>query len=170
MDIDIDIRNPMADACSEFGLYLNSTGTAEAISTALLDLFLLPEKPDNPIEFIREHFDPKLNLVQSKLKEELTLAQQELAELQDIVEEVKAQQLRLIKEQAEREDDDDLEYDSESKLADEQKQDGNAETSSLNENGKVQESHMNEIDEKLSKIAEEQSVDGQVVDENPESI
>lgn len=92
---------PMEDACIAFGLYLNMTGTAEAVSNALLNLFLLKEKPDNAVEFIRENLDHKVNLNFVKLKKEIQSAEEELAQLNDLVAECKAKSMKLIEEQAE---------------------------------------------------------------------
>lgn len=92
---------PMEEACIAFGLYLNMTGTAEAVSNALLNLFLSKEKPDNAVEFIRENLDHKVNLNFAKLKKEIQSAEEELAQLNDLVAECKAKSMKLIEEQAE---------------------------------------------------------------------
>lgn len=98
--MEIEESNPMEEACISYGLYLNMTGTAEAVSNALLNLFLLKEKPENPVEFIRENLDPKTNEVIAKLKKEIQSAEQELAQLNEIAAEYKAKSIKLIAEQA----------------------------------------------------------------------
>lgn len=157
--MDIELKNPMEEACSEFGLYLNISGTAEAASGALLNLFLLLDKPENPIEFVRENLDPKLNVDLEKLKAKVVQAQEELAELDEIVAELKAQSIRLIEEQAAREGDEYDEnivewdeIDTESKKVIDDNSEADAEVvidaNQNADNGEVQESQENETTEK----------------------
>lgn len=99
--MEIEESKPMEDACIAFGLYLNISDTAEAVSNALLNLFLLQEKPDNAVEFIRENLDPSVNLHFAKLKREIQSAEEELAQLDALVAECRAKSIKLIEEQAE---------------------------------------------------------------------
>lgn len=99
--MEIEESKPMEDACIAFGLYLNISDTAEAISNALLNLFLLKDKPDNAVEFIRENLDPSVNLHFAKRKREIQYAEEELAQLNALVAECRAKSIKLIEEQAE---------------------------------------------------------------------
>lgn len=96
--MEVEIKNPIEEACTEFSAYLNISGAAEAASTALLDLFLLLEKPENPIEFVRENLDQSLNVELAKLKDEVELAKEELAEMNELIAELKAKSIKLIEE------------------------------------------------------------------------
>lgn len=153
---------PMEDACIAFGLYLNMTGTAEAVSNALLNLFLLKEKPGNAVEFIRENLDHKLNLNFIKLKKEIQSAEEELAQLNDLVAECKAKSIKLIEEQAETlELNDDIGGEFETNAMDSKTLDGSAgiDKQSSQPNAEVSESET-KFESKTN--AEDAEVDGEV--------
>lgn len=98
--MDVEISNPIEEACTEFGSYLNITGTAEAASNALLNLFLMLEKPEDPLEFVRENLDPHLNVQFAKLKVKVESTREELNELNELIADLKAKSIKLIEEQA----------------------------------------------------------------------
>lgn len=99
--MEIEESKPMEDACIAFGLYLNISGTAEAVSNALLNLFLVKKKPNDAVEFVRENLDPNVNKQFEKLKMEIQAAEKELEFLNDLVAECRAKSIKLIEEQAE---------------------------------------------------------------------
>lgn len=81
---------PLEKSCSEFGLFLNVSGAAEAASNALLDLFLLDERPEHAVEFVRENLNKKINTELDRLTEAVEAAKIELEALKvEIVEERK---------------------------------------------------------------------------------
>lgn len=93
--------NPLGEACTEFGTYLNVSGAAEAASNALLALFLLDAKPENAVEFVRETLDKKINKELARLKEKVECARDEVQLLKDEILEMRKLGLKLITEESE---------------------------------------------------------------------
>lgn len=78
-------EKPLEKSCSEFGLFLNVSGAAEAVSNALLDLFLLNERPELAVEYVRENLDAHLNRELARLAEAVVVARAELEGLREEV-------------------------------------------------------------------------------------
>lgn len=91
--------NPLGEACTEFGTYLNVSGAAEAASNALLALFLLDQKPENAVEFMRETLDVKINKELARLKSSVESARDEVQLLKDEILEMRKLGLKLITEE-----------------------------------------------------------------------
>lgn len=102
---EVDESNPLADSCTEFGLYLNVSGAAEAASNALLNLFMLDEKPDNAVEWIRETLDKRINKELERLKTKVETARDELTHLKDVIVEIRNLGLKLHNEDEASDDD-----------------------------------------------------------------
>lgn len=48
----------MEEACNDFRMYFRSSGISAALVTALMSLYQVRKRPQNPIEFIRQHLPP----------------------------------------------------------------------------------------------------------------
>lgn len=77
------------------------TGAAEAVANALLQLFLLETKPENPIEFVRENLDLNLHTKISELKNDIELAKDTLAQLNAEISEMRKFEIKLVAEEIE---------------------------------------------------------------------
>lgn len=81
---------PMQDACIAFANYLNTSGGAESMSDALLDLFLLDKnRPENSVEFVRQQLNMELNKKFARLKKEVESSRAYLKQLNEVVEEMR---------------------------------------------------------------------------------
>lgn len=77
------------------------TGAAEAVANALLQLFLLEIKPENPIEFVRENLDLNLHTKISELKNDIEMAKDTLAQLNAEISEMRKFAIKLVAEEIE---------------------------------------------------------------------
>lgn len=91
-------KNPIVEACTAFGDYLNVTGVAEALASTFLSLFLMDEKPKEPIEYIREHLDLDLNKELATLHLEIEQEKAELERQNERLAKLKAEGFKLIEE------------------------------------------------------------------------
>lgn len=48
----------MEEACNDFRMYFRSSGISSALVTTLKSLYQMRNRPQNPIEFIRQHLPP----------------------------------------------------------------------------------------------------------------
>lgn len=98
--MDLEEKNdPMVDACTDFGSYLNKTGTAEAAAGALLKLCVLSTKPENAVEFFRGNLDVQLNELYDKLKMEIQVAHENLDALNEFIADLRAKSIQMLEEE-----------------------------------------------------------------------
>uniref|UniRef100_A0A5K3ELI2 c-Myc-binding protein n=1 Tax=Mesocestoides corti TaxID=53468 RepID=A0A5K3ELI2_MESCO len=77
----------------EFRRYLENSGILDALTNALVKLFELPEKPTNPLSFLKECFmvdesgeDPNLKSENAELKEKVEALEKTVQELKNQLE------------------------------------------------------------------------------------
>ena len=63
---------------SAFREYLESSGGEEAMWKVLIKLDGMKNKPEDPVEFIRENIAPELSEIYKTLKEDITKTEEEL--------------------------------------------------------------------------------------------
>lgn len=72
---------PIDNKRDQFRRYVENHGVVEMLTKVLIKLMTIPEKPDNPIDFIREHVGASL-----KEKEQIEILQQEVDSYREQVE------------------------------------------------------------------------------------
>lgn len=75
----------MEEACNKFRNYLQSSGTAEALTASLTSLYRLKKWPESPVEFIRQHLPPVQEETISGLTKELEDLNQDIAKIQKMI-------------------------------------------------------------------------------------